>query len=98
MSATTSLTELRNMQVADLQREVRAQRLSVAKMRLGIKMGKEKNSGKYQREKKNLSRMLTVLAEKQQTSLSKDAEPAKVAPAKKVASPKKATTSSPTKK
>ena len=65
MAAITSLTELRNMPLTDLRREVRAQRLLVAKLRLGVHMQKEKDTARYQREKKQLARMLTILQEKQ---------------------------------
>jgi len=61
MATVTSITELRNMPASDLRKEVRAQRNTVAKMHLGIEMSKEKDTARYQREKKQLARMLTVL-------------------------------------
>ena len=64
MVALLSIAELKKMQVKDLLRELREQAALVAKLRLGIKMKKEKDTGKYRREKKQLSRMQTVLTEK----------------------------------
>lgn len=52
------------MQHADLARDTRDQRTLVSKLRLGIKLQKEKDTAKYRREKKLLSRMLTILSEK----------------------------------
>ena len=60
----TTIGELRSMQLSDLRREVRTQRVLVTKLRLGIDLQKEKDTAKYKREKKILSRMMTVLSEK----------------------------------
>jgi ribosomal protein L29 len=64
MASLLSIAELRKMQPKDLLRELREQAATVAKLRLGIKMNKEKDSGKYSREKKQFARMKTVLTEK----------------------------------
>ncbi len=64
MAHTLSVSELRNMQPADIARDARDQRTLVSKLRLGIKLQKEKDTAKYRREKKLLSRMLTILSEK----------------------------------
>ncbi|MCF7844275.1 MAG: hypothetical protein K9M03_00410 [Kiritimatiellales bacterium] len=64
MAVLLSIAELKKMQAKDLLREIYDQSALVAKMRLGIKMNKEKDTGKYRREKKMLSRMKTVLTEK----------------------------------
>ena len=64
MSSVTTITEMRTMQIADLQKELRAQRTHVQKMRLQITMNTEKDTGKYRREKKQLARMMMVLGEK----------------------------------
>lgn len=64
MSNTTTTTELKNMNVADLRKEVRAQENAVVKLRLGVQMGSEKDSAKYVRAKKQLARMKTVLSSK----------------------------------
>ncbi|MBU0458785.1 hypothetical protein KJ652_02635 [Patescibacteria group bacterium] len=64
MSSLLSIDELTNMQLPDLLREIKEQSSQVAKMRLGIKMNKEKDNAKYKREKKQLARMQTVLTEK----------------------------------
>lgn len=65
MSSHTSLAELRQMSVSDLRREIVEKRALVSKMRLGIAIQKEKDTSRYQREKKELARLLTVLHEKE---------------------------------
>ena len=77
MAHLTSLAELRKMQVKDLRREVREQRTLVAKLRMTVRMEKEKDSAKYKREKRQLSRMLTVMTSNQAdeaTNASKSSE------------------------
>jgi len=64
MPSLLSISELRNMNHSDLLREIREQCALVAKLRLGIKMKKEKDTAKYRREKKQLAKMQTVLTEK----------------------------------
>lgn len=64
MSSSTSITELRSMQIADLRKELRVQQTHVRKMRLQITMNTEKDTGRYRREKKQLARMMMVLGEK----------------------------------
>jgi len=68
MSSLVSIKELKNMPLEDLLREVKEQSAVIAKLRLGIKMNKEKDSAKYKREKKQLARMKTVLNEKEGVS------------------------------
>lgn len=65
MATKTTITELRNMPLADLRREVRGQRALLAKMKISIELGKEKNTGQYRREKSQLARMLTVVHDKE---------------------------------
>ncbi len=60
----TTVGELNKMTVQDLSKEARTQRDAVVKLRMGVKLGKEKNSADYQREKKQLARILTVLTQK----------------------------------
>ena len=68
MTTIVSTTELRNMQEKDLWGEIVTQKSLVAKMKIGIELQKEKDTAKYRREKKTLSRMMTVLSEKNQKS------------------------------
>lgn len=63
MATITSTKELRKMTAADLLKEIRAQENEVVKLRLGVKLGKEKDSAKYVRERKQLARMKTVYSE-----------------------------------
>lgn len=61
-----TLTELRRLGTEELVREVAEKRLLLLNLRLGIIMRKEKDSGRYQQEKKQLARMLTIQREKEQ--------------------------------
>lgn len=63
MAIKTTMKELRKMNLADLTREALLKQALVSKMRLGIKMKKEKDTAKYRREKRQLARMQTVLTE-----------------------------------
>lgn len=79
MAHQSSIIELRNMQVADLTRESRGLRNEVAKMKIGINLGKQKNTGDYRDAKRQLARMLTVLTNKQKTEKSEKTEQTEVA-------------------
>jgi ribosomal protein L29 len=60
--------ELRNMQAADLQKELHSKQMTVAKMRLGLELRSEKDSALYRREKREIARIMTVLTEKLKTA------------------------------
>ena len=66
MASTITTKELRNMTHGDLAKDVTAQRGLVAKLGMGIRLQKEKDTAKYRREKRALARMLTILTEKTQ--------------------------------
>ncbi len=91
MAQIVTLTELRSMQVADLSREVRGLRNDVAKMKISIKLGKQKDTGGYRGAKRQLARMLTVLSEKERAEEQKvPSQPvAATKPSKKLSSSKK---------
>jgi len=57
------------MKPADLQREIAQQKVLIASQRMGVRLQKEKDTAKYQREKKNLARMHTIYTEKRQEEL-----------------------------
>lgn len=80
MSSLTTIKELRKMSAEDLRKEIIAQQNIVVKLRLGVKLGKEKDSAKYVREKKQLARMKTVYSPV--SSLPTEAKKVEVAPAK----------------
>lgn len=88
MSATTTTAELRKMPLADLQKEIRQLEDQVAKQRLGVRMGSEKNSAKYVRERKALARMKTILTEKHIEQLSESKSDTTVAAPEKSSSSK----------
>lgn len=64
MTKQTTIKELRNMPLSDLHKEIRQKQQGLAKMRMAVKMGSEKDSAKYQKAKKELARMNTVVTEK----------------------------------
>ncbi len=72
------MDELKKMQVTDLLRELKAQDLLVEEMRMGIKMQKEKDTARYRREKRQLARMKTALAEKEHVRLPAKRKPSTV--------------------
>lgn len=80
MSPKTTVKELKNMQVEDLRREERAKRNEVAKLHMGITLGKEKDTAKYKREKKHIARIKTIAAEKRQSELQEKAKDTTVSP------------------
>lgn len=69
MSVTTSFQELLKIPVEDLLRETEQQRDIVAKMRLGLQVGKEKDSARFRREKRHLATMLTALRRNRHAAL-----------------------------
>ena len=90
MAHQTTIKELRNMQPEDLRREIRMQRNENAKLRLSITLSKEKDTAKFQRGKKQLPRMLTVLAEKERAVLPAKEQVTKVPAPVKATDDKKA--------
>lgn len=63
MSTTTSIIELRRMTAPELRKELSIKRAECAKMRMGIEMQSEKNSGLYRTLRKEIARMSMVLHE-----------------------------------
>lgn len=71
MATVTTIKELRAMAHEDLLKEMRQQENVVVKLRLEVQMGKEKDSAKYIREKRQLARMKTVLSSVSSPSIKK---------------------------
>jgi ribosomal protein L29 len=69
MAKKTETTELRSMQIADLRKEVAAQKRNIAKLSLTIAMQTEKDTSKLRKERKQLARLQTVLTEKSKEQL-----------------------------
>lgn len=63
MSTTTTITELKRMTPQELRKELEIKRTEVAKMRLGLALQSEKNSGLYRAHRKEIARMTMVLSE-----------------------------------
>ncbi|TSC80662.1 MAG: hypothetical protein G01um101425_316 [Candidatus Peregrinibacteria bacterium Gr01-1014_25] len=61
MTPSSAIVELAKMPVADLARDIAAQRTRVAKIRMDIHAGSEKDTAQLRRERRVLARMLTVL-------------------------------------
>lgn len=64
MATLPTITELRAMQPADLQKEIDEHARVLAKMRLDVAMGGEKDSAKLRRLRKTVARMHTVVSAK----------------------------------
>lgn len=64
MASTLSLTDLRKMQIADLEKDLREKRLAAAKLRIDIGMMSQKDTSRSKKEKKEIARILTVINEK----------------------------------
>ena len=64
MNKHPSYVELLKMSMDDLHGEARAQDMNVRKLRMGVTMGKEKDTAQYRRERKQLARMKTAMTQK----------------------------------
>jgi ribosomal protein L29 len=64
MGRTVTTPELRKMPREDLKREILLQEAKALALRFGVSLGKEKDTARYRRERKQLARMLTILHEK----------------------------------
>ncbi len=65
MAKLLSTTELRSMNLQDLNREVKKQRIMVSAQRLAVHMGTDKDSARFNNERRQLARMLTVMHERE---------------------------------
>ncbi len=64
------------MPLKDLRTEIRGSEMNVHKMRMGITMGKEKDTARYRSARKDLARMQTALTSKMKEEPLKSASPA----------------------
>lgn len=64
MASFSTITELRNMQASELEKDLQEKKLIVAKMRIDIDMRSQKDTAQYKKEKKQVARIQTVLTEK----------------------------------
>lgn len=64
MAAFSTITELRNMQASELEKDLQEKKGVVAKMRIDIDMRSQKDTAQYKKEKKQVARIQTVLSEK----------------------------------
>lgn len=69
MTSHASATELKSMQTEDLLREITELERSLEQMRLGVQLGKEKDTARYRREKRQFARMKTEWTRKQREQL-----------------------------
>lgn len=63
MKNVTSITELRRQSVKELRTDLQLKRAEVAKIRIGLTMQSEKNSGLHRTKKREIARMSMVLHE-----------------------------------
>ncbi|MEI8229845.1 MAG: hypothetical protein WCG83_01775 [Candidatus Peregrinibacteria bacterium] len=78
MTSHASATELKTMQASDLQRELHELELSLEKMRLGVQLGKDKDSARYRRDKRQFARMKSEWGRKQRERLHAGSKPSTV--------------------
>lgn len=83
MSRDITLKELRKLSLSDLSEEINALSSEVAKLRLGIALGKEKNTSLLKKSRRQLARMKGVRQERQEIALQESAKDNTVAPASK---------------
>lgn len=70
----SNTAELRSMSAEDLQKEIKELRLEIAKKRLNVHVGSEKDTASFARAKKQLARTLTVLKQVETSALNKEAK------------------------
>ncbi len=87
MAHKVSAIELRRMSPEDLSREMKDKQAHIAKMRLGLQIGSEKDIAKYRRERKEFARMSTVHSEHQKAAPAKTPALKKRASSAKVSAP-----------
>lgn len=68
MATIPTIKELRAMQAKDLQNEVAEYGRTLAKIRLDVALGAEKDTAKLRRTRKAIARMNTVLAQMQNSA------------------------------
>lgn len=68
MASIPTIKELRAMQSKDLQSEIAEYGRTLAKMRLDVAVGGEKDTAKLRRTRRAIAQMNTVLAEKQNSA------------------------------
>ncbi len=91
MSPVLSVKDLRQMSSQDLLRDINDAKSSIAKVRLGITLGKEKNHAVLRRMRRDIARMETVLAQTRANGLKNEKSPATIAAPKKETTQKKIT-------
>ncbi len=60
MAKKTTMTELKKMQLPDLEREITAKRMHLTKVHLGVELRQEKDTAKVRFERRELARLLTA--------------------------------------
>lgn len=83
MATSVSYAELLKMSLKDLGSEIREHELSTQKMRMGITMGREKDTARYQRARRELARMKTALTAKTREEVLKSDKKVSTVPAPK---------------
>lgn len=91
MSSPISVKDLRQMSPQDLLKDIDDAKASIAKSRLGITLGKEKNHAVLRHMRRNIARMETVRMEMRANGLKNEKSPATIAAPKKETTQKKVT-------
>lgn len=64
MAKLPTIAEVRKMSLEDLRSEVTTVRREAARIRMGVELGKEKDTSQMKKLRKHLAQILTVLQEK----------------------------------
>lgn len=64
MATTSTITDLRQMQLADLEKDLQEKKLDLAKLRMNIGMMSQKDTSHHKKSKKEIARIQTVINEK----------------------------------
>lgn len=65
MSADGTIDELRALSREELEREIQEKRFSVAKIRIAIRLQKEKDTARLRKERRTLARLSAVFKERE---------------------------------
>ena len=64
MTVKLTTTEIRKMTDADLLQEAATRRGAIAKLKIHVRLGKEKDTAQVKRERRMLARILTIIGQK----------------------------------
>lgn len=78
MARSFAMTELQNMPLNDLLHEMKEVSSAILRLKMGVRLRKEKDTAKLRRERRRLARILTVVTQKQGSALKASSRPSTV--------------------